>query len=408
MRQITTLSIVLGLSVTVAAVLNFINSISPLNGRRPLLNQTKYIVLHTTEGAAEGSLSKLRRRGEAHFMVDRDGSTHKLIDEDKVARHAGRSLWEGRPRIDEISIGIEVVGSYRLPVTTQQEAALKNLLSYLKSKHRISDGNVLTHSMVAYGVPNRYHHHDHRGRKRCGANFADPVLRKRLGLLIKPNRDLDVESGRLVVADKWLYEVLFDQKKNFNYEVQKINKDPLRNVITKQTSAWDIAREEHDNERTMYTFPNGTSFRGNQIQNWSAIPEGTKVELGKAVAIETEAEELPIKEIGKDGNTAFQIARDRYASDTTIYFLKDGRVFTGKELNAANANSLNLLPRGTKMLVGFVNGGKVSLNRSAFSITGKLWNSPMTFYRLANGQILSGDEVNPAQIPQGTFIFFER
>ena len=44
-----------------ASGLQFENHFSPLNKKRPQRPQTRYIVLHTTEGEEEGSLGKITR-----------------------------------------------------------------------------------------------------------------------------------------------------------------------------------------------------------------------------------------------------------------------------------------------------------------------------------------------------------
>jgi hypothetical protein len=43
--------------------------------------------------------------------------------------------------------------------------------------------------------------------------------------------------------------------------------------------------------------------------------------------------------------------------------------------------------------------------RTAMRIAGKKWNYPSTFYRLPDGHILNGDEVDDKVIPRRTLIF---
>jgi hypothetical protein len=162
------------------------NRFSPLNKKRPRRPSTRYIILHTTEGEEEGSLRKIVRYGEAHYCVCPSGKVCRIIDKDKIAKHAGRSMWEGRSAIDNHSIGIEVVGYHNKDITDAQYAALRELLSQLKSLYGIADKNVLTHSMVAYGRPNRFHHDSHRGRKRCGMIFARADVRPGWDCRISP------------------------------------------------------------------------------------------------------------------------------------------------------------------------------------------------------------------------------
>ena len=140
---------------------------SPRNCERPPRTRTDYIILHTTEGAAKGSLRKVRKNGEAHYFVNTDGHIYRIIRKERVAFHAGRSMWRGRTNIDNSSLGIEVVGYHNKSITNAQYKALRELLQQLQSIYNIPDSRVLSHSMIAYGAPNRWHKRSHRGRKRC-------------------------------------------------------------------------------------------------------------------------------------------------------------------------------------------------------------------------------------------------
>ncbi len=405
-------------SIGVFASLTFINAISPLNNRRPELSEIRYIVLHTTEAEATSALAKLRKRGEIHYMIDRQGQVYKIIEENRIARHSGRSLWQGRPRVDEVSIGIEMVGFHNKPLEAAQERSLANLLRELKNRYHITDEKILTHSMVAYGVPNRWHSQAHRGRKRCGMLMADPQLRRRLGIGPGPTGDPDLESGRLKNADPYLFSILYNHSVDPVQTAHAIYESPSSNIISKIRSAWFIAREKYDDALTVYTLPNKTQLRGDQINDWNSIPAGTKVTFAKEATTKEETtseseptqETVDFKEIGKDGDSAIKIAGQDFDKSTTLYFLKDGRVFTGMEMRFLNPKLLSTLPNGTRLLLGYVYGGSVSKLRSAFSITKKRWNSPATLYRLPgpSGKIMTGDEVVPSAIPNGTLIFFER
>jgi N-acetylmuramoyl-L-alanine amidase len=387
--------------------------LSPKNARRPVRESTRFIILHTTEGGGQGSLRKLTRHGEANFMVDEDGAIYLLIDDTRVARHAGRSMWNRLADLDLYSVGIEVVGYHNKPPNRKQKESLRLLLSRLQSKYGIPDERVLTHSMVAYGVPNAWHEYRHRGRKRCGMLMGTEKIRKDLGLLAKPKSDPDVDNRGLAVADPYLFQVLFGTDSRQVEDAVKVFKDKESNIISARRSAWFIARDRYDDSDTLYTLPNGSVIRGNQIRTWNSLPGGTKVsfvEEGVQVATGRESPQFEgFKQIGTHGNTAFSIARQMAASRTTVYFLPepDGRIFTGQELAKNHQDLFNHLPRGTRILTGYFYGGHVNGEQTPFSIAGKKWNYPSTFYRLPNGQIVSGDEVEPTRIAPGTLVLFE-
>lgn len=383
--------------------LNIENQYSPLNRQRSPRPSTEYIILHTTEGGGRGSLEKLRRFGEAHYMVDTDGKVYRIIEHRRIATHAGRSMWNGRTNLDNRSIGIEVVGHHDRPITQAQKQALRELLRQLKAMYQVPDTRILPHSMVAYGSPNRWHRAAHRGRKRCGMFFAREDLRREIGLHGKPAFDPDVRAGRLVVADPYLERVLFGPA-----PAAAVVREPAvpaaPNVIARNRSAWDIAREQYNSADTEYEFPDGTRRRGNEITNWNQMQPGTIVHLGGASEAEQQRESERVKVIGRDGRNAAEIAGDATRDSRTIYFLTDGRVVLGNELTAAEVANL---PEGTGMLVGYVHGGVISARRRAFDITGPRWNLATTFYRLPDGRIQTGEEINERNIPNRTMVFFQ-
>jgi N-acetylmuramoyl-L-alanine amidase len=407
-------------SLTHAASIPISNRLSPLNSKRPRRPYTKYIVLHTTEGEDGGSLRKLVRFGEAHYFISHSGAILRIIDKSKIARHAGRSMWEGRSTIDNYSIGIEVSGYHNRDIQDAQYTALRELLAQLKSQYHISDENILTHSMVAYGRPNRFHVDNHRGRKRCGMIFARSEVRARLGIKPGPKRDKDVQAGRLKVADRELFNYLFSSKPGSEPVIVAADNNnkvaaPVSTAIEVPSESpviginrtpWQIARDDYDRASTVYVFPDGNRLRGDQVQDWARIPSGTRV-----VVNETE-DPQPFEgflEIGKDGDTPKAVAGTAIASSTTIYFFPDGLIRTGAELKRRRRNRelLDKPPKGTRLLVGYIYGGYVKTRRPPSTIAGVKWNYPSTYYRYPDGNILSGDDIDAKAIPAGTLVFYQ-
>jgi hypothetical protein len=310
-------------------------------------------------------------------------------------------MWKGRTNLDLCSVGIEVVGKHNRDITAAQYKALRELLQELQRIYHVSDKNVLTHSMVAYGAPNRWHPYSHRGRKRCGMLFARHDVRLRLGLTKQPLYDPDVRAGRLRNADPYLAKVLYGGAKEQSKAVERFKANDSM-VISKNRSAWDIARDKYKSADTVYVFPDGRRLRGNQIKDWKAMQSGTRVVLS-----ETQSENEPdgMLEIGRDGKSAAAIAGAEVRAATTIYFLKDGRVRQGDELSSG---SIKALKPGTKMLVGYVYGGYITNKRSASDICGGKRNMATTFYRMADGSVLSGDKLKSGRIPHQTMVFFQR
>ncbi|MEJ2111263.1 MAG: hypothetical protein P8Z37_15400, partial [Acidobacteriota bacterium] len=303
-------------------------------------------------------------------------------------------------------------------ITDKQYDALRELLRQLQSVYDIPDDHILTHSMVAYGNPNRYHPYKHRGRKTCGMIFAKPEVRARLGLEAQPEYDPDVKAGRLRNADKQLAAFLFpkipkpvlvasNEKEIPVPELPEIEIPLESNIISSTNTAWDIARDRFDHRSTVYTFPNGSTKRGDQIENWARIPAGTRVALDEMD--DTQSFE-GFLEIGKDGDSAGEVAGEAVASTTTIYFFPDGLIRTGAELqkNSSGRRLLENTPKKTLILVGYLYGGHIKARRTASYIAGRKWNYPSTYYRFPDGKILSGDDIDSKKIPPNTMIFFEQ
>ncbi len=236
------------------------------------------------------------------------------------------------------------------------------------------------------------------GGPSCGMIFARPDVRQQLGVVDKPVEDPEVAAGRLRVADRELHEFL--------YSAVPAEQLVQSNVIARGWSAWTIAREKYDSPSTLYRFPNGEKLRGDQIRNWDQIPVGTRVEIGQPAP---NAEFEGFVEVNQANRDARGIVGDVFAEVTTIYFLPNGLVRTGEDIEA-DAESravLENLPPGTRILVGYIYGGHITRGRFPRQIAGVKWNYPSTFYRLPDGRILSGDEIDQHRIPRNTLVFYQ-
>lgn len=392
-----------GLGAAVAAAgLNILEShVSPRNRERPARRETRYIILHTTEGASGGALRKLSRNGEAHYLVDERGRIYRIVDHRRIAYHCGRSMWDGRTNLDTVSIGIEVAGYHNRDPSQGQIASLKKLIGELQRIYRIPDQRVLTHSMVAYGAPNRWHNSNHRGRKRCAMQFARWDIRRQLGLTRQPRFDPDVRAGRLADADPALSAVLYGSAREQDRATRHYAACSS-NTIAPGRTAWDIARDLYNHRDTRYEFPDGRVRRGNEITNWRAIPPGTLVVVGQTG--ETKPGNGPLT-LGKDGDSPSQIAGEAWRRPDTWYLYPDGRLVAGDQIGEAEARKM---PAGTRLLVGYTLAGQVSRRDSAFDLSGHLWNARETFYLFPDNTLLTGDAVNENRIHAGTRILVRR
>ncbi|MEN3749742.1 N-acetylmuramoyl-L-alanine amidase [Sphingomonas sp. HF-S3] len=115
------------------------------------------IVLHYTGmESAEAALARLTDPASevsAHYLIDEDGTIHRLVAEEHRAWHSGKSHWRDVANVNSASIGIELVNpghehGYR-PFPDAQMSSLIPLVAEIKERYGITRGNVVGHSDVA-------------------------------------------------------------------------------------------------------------------------------------------------------------------------------------------------------------------------------------------------------------------
>ena len=380
--------------------------------RKTVRNQTKYIIVHTSESGLKSTLKtvswgKITHNGNrtfgghAHYVIAPNGTTYRTLDKKYIADHAGLSMWNGETNISRVSIGIELVGYHYEPLTGRQYHSLKILLKILQNAYNLSDIAVLTHSQVAYGGPNQWFTGNHRGRKRCAKNFE----RRKAGLGPTWQFDPDVRAGRLT-EDKEL-AVIFYGPQNVVAKTKATT-----NIISKTNTAWSIAGEDFNSPQTIYRLPGGQTITGDKIEStvgWSRIPPNTVVFLNQQNApVESArssesinaAETGPIKVI-TDGVTAWSFAGRSYNSRSTFYFLPSGKVADGTRISAWDD-----LPSQTRLIIGYHGPFTINKARKATCIAGHRARDEQTIYYLPNREVYTGDKVADfSRLPHGTMVF---
>lgn len=86
-------------------------------------------------------------RVSAHFLIHRDGGVVQFVPCRQRAWHAGVSVWQGRPRCNDFSIGIELEGSDFVPFTAAQYAALTRLTRRLQRAYPLR--SIVGHADIA-------------------------------------------------------------------------------------------------------------------------------------------------------------------------------------------------------------------------------------------------------------------
>jgi hypothetical protein len=337
---------------------------SPRNPERKIRRSTELIILHTTEAPARSSLNKLSDRGEAHYCVTEEGRIFRIVDRDREAFHAGRSMWRGKEDVDKFSIGIECVGYHNRPMGTVQLTAIRTLVKELQSMYNLSDDRVICHSHVAYGAPNKWQRRRHRGRKRCGMLFAMPSVRRRLGLTSKPAFDPDTRARRLTVGDEYLSKVLYGSVDTM------AGRSPAPNA--------PAAAAPRKGE---------PKSGGGMFSRWfgkdsAKTPAPSRSPPERAVARPPPAKAAKPPPV-KNGRQPMTKAGLKPAPDV-------------------KADSAGTAPKTVEELKsgGFVLKGTISRNVSALRIVGSKWNAPDTYYTF-RGKVTAGDKVDPMRMEMG-------
>ena len=88
-------------------------------------------------------------RVSAHFLIARDGALTQFVACHRRAWHAGHSLWRGRERCNDFSIGIELEGCDERPFEDIQYRILALTIRALQQRYAIQE--VVGHQDVAPG-----------------------------------------------------------------------------------------------------------------------------------------------------------------------------------------------------------------------------------------------------------------
>jgi hypothetical protein len=297
-------------------------------------------------------------------------------------------------------------GYHNIPFSEAQYSSLERLLDELKEKYEIEDRNVLEHYRVAYAAPNRYHRSRQRGRK------LDPGIdnfeRGRAGLSDEYQSDPDVIAGRIDGSSEFMraggHVVPAAEAEEDEDSPEPAAEDESMQIGRNRT-AWKIAGIRYNAPTTVYRFPDGRSYSGKQIKDWSDIPPGTRVELGVTVPEEKKLISAARVEVVVPQITAsdspWRIANALYNSSLTFYVLPDGTVQPGNTLK-----KMGSLPSGTKVLVAYRELPKPEARNPVGENLRDIYLDSRTLYLFPDRILRSGDQIeNFAQLPSSIRVF---
>ena len=118
----------------------------------PRTNKIEYIILHYTEIPLQDALVRLtdiKSEVSVHYLIKEDGKVLQLVDDYKIAWHAGKSSWKNFTHLNRHSLGIEIDNSGISEFSAIQIESCIELCLYLVNKHNINPASVIGHSDVA-------------------------------------------------------------------------------------------------------------------------------------------------------------------------------------------------------------------------------------------------------------------
>ena len=134
------------------------NFYSPnFSGKKRLNNSIKLIIIHYTGMQSEReSLDRLtdpKSKVSSHYAINQKGKIFRLVNDNQIAWHAGKSCWGKYKNLNKNSIGIELVNKgHQFGYTNFKKRQLSSLIKICKSlikKYKIKKRNIVGHSDIA-------------------------------------------------------------------------------------------------------------------------------------------------------------------------------------------------------------------------------------------------------------------
>ena len=189
--------------------------------RKP--SDIKFLIIHYT--GMQSKIESIKRltnpksKVSCHYLIDRNGETTRLVDDLKVAWHAGKSKWKNFENLNYNSIGIELVNKghehgYQKYTNSQINRLIK-LCLYLKKKFKINTLNILGHSDIS---PQR--------KQDPGEKFPWKKLsKKKIGIWYKLPRNIKQKNISSKNLEKLFFKNLFKIGYRYFNQSKKSKKD---------------------------------------------------------------------------------------------------------------------------------------------------------------------------------------
>jgi N-acetylmuramoyl-L-alanine amidase len=125
--------------------------------KKRLKNSIKIIVIHYTGMQSEREsiirLCNTKFKVSSHFLINQNGKVYRMVQDNRIAWHAGKSCWGNYKNLNKYSIGIELVNrGHRFGYTNftkKQILSLAKICKILIKRYKIKKKNIVGHSDVS-------------------------------------------------------------------------------------------------------------------------------------------------------------------------------------------------------------------------------------------------------------------
>ena len=127
------------------------------NKKKRAKNLIKMIIIHYTGMQSEREsiirLCNIKSKVSSHFLINQNGKVYRMVQDNRIAWHAGKSCWGNYKNLNKNSIGIELVNKGHqfgyTNFTKKQILSLVKICKILTKKYKIKKNNIVGHSDIS-------------------------------------------------------------------------------------------------------------------------------------------------------------------------------------------------------------------------------------------------------------------
>ena len=105
------------------------------------------------EFSAIERLTSIKSKVSSHYLINEKGNVFRLVKDENIAWHAGKSCWKGFNNLNKNSIGIELVNKgHEFGYSNFKKKQILNLIKICRElikKYKIKKSNIVGHSDIA-------------------------------------------------------------------------------------------------------------------------------------------------------------------------------------------------------------------------------------------------------------------